>query len=154
FSQQTTHPLSQEDVLLLVLQQFRDSLSPNHIAGFHNLAENGEAIAALEYYDASKDKLWSKLKKKHLVNTARTLHIVTYGTQFLVEPPAQCERVFPAATLSGSTEKRSMTRKFLVQFRGDDGRVQFDVRQCALFDTFLEQIVEYIERHDAKVIGV
>jgi hypothetical protein len=137
--------------LLLILQQFKDTFST--VAGFLSTTADEDAELDMPYYNPLTDGLWELLRKKLKVNTERNLHVFTYGTRFIFEQPDSCQMVFDAAILHGS-EKVKWQKKLLEKLRGTDGRIQQDVRECAIFGSFLENIISNIEKQDLKSIAV
>lgn len=137
--------------LLLVLQQFRDLFSKSGIAGMDGCDESKIDVPP---YDGSTDSLWSKIKSKYNVNTLRKLKIVTYGTVYIHETPKECQQVFNSAVLRGGQEKKTVSYKMLIKLRGTDARIQQDVRNAVLFQSFIEDVVSNIESKNLTTIAI
>lgn len=111
-------------------------------------------------YDGSVDKFWSTIKEKYKVNTNREIHIVTWGTTFILEPPKKCQLVYNAKVLRGhatvkqKTEKEESEYKLLIKLKGTNLKIQSEVRTAKLFEQFIENIVKDIEQNNFTTIGI
>lgn len=143
------NPHTEEDKLLLVLQQFRDSF----LGGVAGMEETINDIP-ITPYDGKSDPIWNQLKEQYNVNVDRKLRIVTYGTIFIHEQPKKCQHVFNAAIMRGNCIKRSPLQKKLVQLRGTDLRLQQDIRNADLFPKFINSVVKQIEEDNLHNIAI
>jgi hypothetical protein len=148
-------PYTKENKLVLILQYVRDSF--RRIAGFNTKIIEENDVDFPEY-DVTTDLIWQQLAKKFSVSTERKLHIITYGTIFILDTPKQCQKVFNSAILRGSyantPEKFSLAYKSLLKLRGTSKKVQWEVRGAELFKSFMEEVVKSIEKNNLTTIGI
>jgi hypothetical protein len=144
-------PHDEKNRLLLVIQQFKDSFSKFGIAGMEG---TDDLLSELVPYVGSADAIWKKLKIRYNVKTDRKLKIITYGKAYIFDTPEKCKNVFDSSILRGGGHKVSLTWKMLVKLRGTDPRVQQDVRNAVLFESFISNIVNCIETHDYSFIAI
>lgn len=111
-------------------------------------------------YDGNKDKLWIKLKDKYNVTTKRKIKIITWGDVFINDVPKECEKIFDASILRGSltkklrTEKQERELKELRKMRGINLKIQEEIRGADLFEMFMMDIVETVEKKNLNTIGI
>jgi hypothetical protein len=115
--------------------------------------DNDVAHSSVEelIYDASNDSLWKSIAAKYRVNVNRQLHISTYGTIFMFEPPALCQQVFDASKLRGSAKA---DRKSLIKLRGTHHIIQHEIRHAPGFHEFIEKIVRFVEENNSNNIAI
>jgi hypothetical protein len=154
-----TMKYNSDDKLVLIIQCFLDMLCD--IAGFNNNGIQHENDIDLPPYDGANDKLWNILKNKYSVNTNRMLHVYTYGSRFIFEPPKDCRSdcVFDASILRGSVVDKSnaantISIKSLSKLRGTSLKVQEEIRGAKLFVQFITKLVERIELENLSVISI
>jgi hypothetical protein len=97
------------------------------------------------------------MKTKYNVNVNRKLKILTYGTRF--EPGLdltkyKIQETFNATVLRGGQEKNNLTFKLLIKLRGDDPRIQQEVRHAVLFESFVENIILNVETRNLERISI
>lgn len=138
-----------QNKLLLFLQYFRD-----HLVGGSYGMELSEDDSQAKLYEPSGDNIWEKLRNKFNVKADRKVHIYTYGTSYMSEPPKGCQEVYNAAILRGSHKKHSQEFKALVKLRGTDPQIQQEVRECPIFYDFIEDIVKNIESKNLHTIAI
>lgn len=144
---------SEKDKILIFAQLFKDLFF--EIAGMNYT--NSEILKELPLYDGTIDKFWSKMKIKYNVDTTRILKIITYGTKF--EPGLDLtkyniQNTFNAIVLRGGKEKNNLTFKLLIKLRGNDKRIQQEVRDAVLFESFVENIISEIETNNLERIAI
>jgi RNase adaptor protein for sRNA GlmZ degradation len=101
------------------------------------------------------DDIWLYLKNKFNVKTDRKLHIITCGTQFILDVPKQCQKVFNSAILrNDNTDRKSPSFKALLKLRGTSSKIQQEVRDGKLFKNFMENVVQEIEDNNLATIGI
>lgn len=144
---------SEKDKILIFAQLFKDLFF--EIAGMNYT--NSEILKELPVYDGTKDDFWDKMKTKYNVDVNRKLKILTYGTRF--EPGLdlakyKIQETFNAIVLRGGQEKNNLTFKLLIKLRGDDKRIQKEVRDAVLFESFVENIISNIETRNLERIAI
>lgn len=158
------------DKQILILNNFKDSFCD--IPGFdlttlniqsssHTGILQNELLQTYKDYDGNNDNIWQKLISKFNVDVNRKLHIVTWGTAFILDKPEKCQHVFHAGTLRGSTmantqktDKEKAAFKLLLKLRGTNPKIQQEVREATLFVSFMEKLVETIENENLHTIGI
>ena len=118
---------------------------------------NSEILKELPVYDGIKDYFWDKMKTKYNVDVNRKLKILTYGTRF--EPGLdlakyKIQETFNATVLRGGQEKNNLTFKLLIKLRGNDARIQKEVRDAVLFESFVENIILNVETRNLERIAI
>ncbi len=141
--------------ILLIVQRFRDSFG--RVAGFDCSEEDtggNEIFHSLPLYDPTKDPFWLQMKQRHKVQNERSLKIFTYGKRYIFHPPKGTEKIFDAEVIRGSADKKSLTWKILIKLRGTSPQIQYEQREARLFELFVEEIIEMIEKEDLHVIAI
>eukprot|EP01040_Poterioochromonas_malhamensis_P004755 gene4755-5102_t len=155
---QTNTRNSQKDInhaILLIVQRFRDSFGK--IAGFdcsEDDTEGNEILQNLPLYNPTKDPFWLQMKQRHKVYSERSLKIFTYGKRYIFQPPKGNEKIFDAEVIRGSADKKSLAWKTLIKLRGTSPQIQYEQREARLFESFVEEIIETIEKEDLHVIAI
>ena len=144
---------SEKDQVLIFAQLFKDLFF--EISGMNYT--NEEILKELPVYDGTKDDFWNKMKNKYNVDTTRKLKILTYGTTFesgLDLTKYKIQDTFNAIVLRGGQEKNNLTFKLLIKLRGNDARIQKEVRDAVLFESFVENIISNIETRNLERIAI
>lgn len=140
-------PHNENNKLILILQQFKDQFYK--ISGFDTTDD--ETLQDFPEYNQSQDMFFQKMKLSADPN--RNLHIITYGTQFIVDTPKGCQKVYNAAILRGSS-KSKIGFKTLLKLRGTNKKIQYDVRGAELFEQFIETMIKEIEQNNYTKIAI
>ena len=118
---------------------------------------NSEILKDLPLYEGEKDIFWTKMKEKYKIDTNRNLKILTYGTVYESKfdlSKYKIQETFNAIILRGGQKNNNITFKQLVKLRGTDKRVQQEVRDAVLFETFTENIIKTIESKNLERIAI
>lgn len=94
------------------------------------------------------------MKQRHKVHSERSLKIFTYGKRYIFQPPKGNEKIFDAEVIRGSADKKSLAWKTLIKLRGTSPQIQYEQREARLFESFVEEIIETIEKEDLQVIAI
>jgi hypothetical protein len=142
----------QKDKILIFAQLFTDLFF--EVSGMNY---TNQEILQLPMYEGTTDYFWQTMKVKYNVDVNRKLKILTYGTRF--EPGLdltkyKLEESFNAIVLRGGQEKNNLTFKLLTKLRGDDKRIQKEVRDAVLFESFVSNIISNIESRNLERIAI
>jgi len=116
-----------------------------------------EILEHLPEYKGEEDNFWNLMKEKYSVNVDRNLKIIPYGTAFeagLDLSKYKIQKTFNAIVLRGGLEKNNITFKTLIKLRGDDKRIQKEVRNAILFYSFVENMISEIESENLERIAI
>ena len=108
--------------------------------------------SCFEKYNGKTDMFWKILHNKYDVNVNRKLKIYTYGTNKSLPSQKGCQMIFDASILRGN--QVNITEKTLLKMRGTNLILQQVIRTSLLFNGFINDIVENIEKNDYSVISI
>ena len=145
-----------DDKLLTFLQMFKDFIIGTSCYGM-NYTLNDSTVD-LPKYDFSSDLFWKSMMDKYNVKINRRLRIITYGTVFESSiddlPKYKIQKTYNAIVLRGGSDKSSISFKQIIKLRGTDLRIQYEIRQAVLFESFIENIISEIEQNDYVYIAI
>lgn len=101
-------------------------------------------LTELADYQAKDDKFLKSLA----VTTDRIIHIVTYGTRFIFEPPSGVQKIFDASVLNGKRNKD------IIKLRGTSLKIQQLVRDADGFVKFFTELIKSVEVENLTFIAI